>query len=334
MEPSPIIFCHYGYSEYLTFVLAQVKSTNPKTRIILLGDDNNKVIAKECGIEHCNFSKLSETKEIKKINQVYQHVAGESHGKPFWTNFVFKRWFYVHSFLLENGINEFWHFDSDNMILDDLNKHKYKFDSYDCTEQCESYCINGFISGLVVVQGYVDKIISLFQDQNYLAAQREDLSKKPTFAFTEMRAYTAYRDQESIKSIRLNTIINGETFDDCICFDDGYFQYDYSINYRYLKKIYFNNNEIYFKLIKSKDYIKVVSLNLSWVSTEVFKAVSDIYMGKWFNSLNYKLNSDGFYELSLVHISQKNNKIISFLKLILPINIRFKMRKFHKRMIR
>ncbi len=331
MTLAPLIFCHYGDSDYLLFVLKQARISNPKTRVVLLGDESNEGIAIEAGVEHRLFESYGNTPEIKIFNEVYQHVAGKNHGRKHWTNFVFKRWFYIYSFLKEQGVNEFWHFDSDNMILDDLNTHNYKFNSYECTEQCESFCMNGYVSGINVVKGYLNTVNLLFQDQKYITEQKENLIDHPTFAFTEMRAYTAYRDQESIKSIRLNTIIDGETFDDCICFKDGFTQYSCPINYRRLKKIYFNDEGIiYFKRVDSGQYIKVITLNLSWVPIEIFKSITNISSGKWNNSIKYVTNRDGLYELDLSNISQRNSHIVNLLKSILPEQVRNKLRKYQK----
>lgn len=328
----PIIFCHYGCSDYLCYVLNQARYSNPNTRIVLLGDDSNKSIAVKASVEHRCFDNYANTKEINTFNEVYKHVAGRNHGRKKWTNFVFKRWFYIYSFLKEQGINDFWHFDSDNMILDNLNAHSYKFDSYDCTEQCGSSCLNGYVSGINVVFGYLKTINSLFLNDQYIAEQESNLINYPTFAFTEMRAYTVYRDKNSIRSTRLNKIINAETFDDCICFEDGYVQYKFQIDNRSLKQIYFNNKgEIFFKNTKDDQYVRVVTLNLSWVPIKIFEIVTQIVKGNYQNSVKYTPNNDGIYMLDLTQLSKNNNYLLNFCKFLTPRTFRSKIRKYYKR---
>ena len=298
----PIIFCHYGNSPYLFYTLKQVKLSNPENRIILLGDEDNKKVAHKAKIEHCCFKDYDDSDEIKVFNQVYQHIAGFKHKKEFWTNFVFKRWFYIHNFIKKNEINGFWHFDSDNMILSDLNKQEHKFKDFDCTEQCNGICMNGYISSYQVVNGYVNKINELFKDEAYLKKQKQDFIAHPDYAFTEMRAYKAYREQENINSVRLNKIIDNESFDDCICMDHGYERHESLLNNQYLKKIYFDaQGNFYCYHIESSQYVKMNSLNLSWVPTSLFKLVYKTYKNNIDNRKKVK-NKD----LILLDIFQRN----------------------------
>lgn len=277
-----ILFCHYGNSPYLIYTLKQVKLTNPESRIILLGDEENKKLARKVNIEHYYFKDFDNSDEILKFEEVYQHVAGIKHKKENWTKFVFKRWFYIHNFIKKNNIDSFWHFDSDNMILSNLEQQVHKFKDYDCTEQCSGICMNGYISSFKVVDGYVKKINDLFIDEDYLNEQKIDFIRNPEFAFTEMRAYLAYKKQEKIKSIRLNKIIDEESFDDCICFKQGYEIYDAPLGGRYLKKIYKDNyGNFYCFHIDSSKYIKMNSLNLSWVPISLFKLVLKEFAKKY-----------------------------------------------------
>jgi len=271
-QKTRIIFCHYGDSPYLYFTLRCARLSNPQSRIILLGDAANKKIATSAGVEHFYFDDFNNSGEILEFERVYHHVAGQKHGRKFWTKFVFKRWFFVHEFIKKQRINSFWHFDSDNMILTDLNKQEYKFVNYDCTEMCNGICMNGFISSFNVVDGYVKKINQLFLDEDYLKHQGKDFIKHPNYAFTEMRAYKTYKEQEHINSIRLNSIISYETFDERLCQAQGYETYANPLNNRYYKKLYLDKNGFLFCYhLSSKNYIKMNSLDLSWVPNNLFR---------------------------------------------------------------
>lgn len=313
MKLSPIIFCHYGVSDYLIYTLRQARFTNPNCRIILLGDIENRVLALEAKVEHFIFEQYAGSSELIEFEKVYRHIAGERHGKALWTKFVFKRWFYVHSFIKNENIEAFWHFDSDNMILTDLSLQESKFKSYDCTEQCGGICINGFISSFKTIDGYVKKINELFKNEEYLHRQLQDFKLQPTYAFTEMRAYKTYRLEEAIKSIRLNSIIDDETFDDCICHDDGYDVYDYAINNRILKKIYIDDQKVfYFYHIGTSTFVRVNSLNLSWVPLKLFIFVENIVR----QPISYNkriLKKDG--EFYLLHLKILRKKRWTFKKI-------------------
>lgn len=296
---TPILFCHYGNVKYLFFTLKQAVKTNPYSRVILLGDETNRETAISAGAEHVFFKDLNSL-EISKFNAVYQHVAGTEHGREFWTNFVFKRWFYVHQFVRNQGINQFWHFDSDNMILTSLTSQEYKFEQFDCTEQCGGNCINGFVSSFSVVDGYVRKIIELFESDEYIEKQRVSLSKTPHYAFTEMRAYTSYKHQEKIKSIRLNSIIDDETFDDCLCRADELEVYESAVNDRHPKKLYLDEyNNFYCYHIDSQRFIKMNSLNLSWLPYDLFSIIMKLSQKSSVDKAPQILSRENLIELNL-----------------------------------
>ncbi len=275
-KEAPILFCHYGNSRYLKYTLKAARLFNPCKRIVLLGDSKNRDVAMRSGIEHFFFSNYDNSKEIVTFDKVYKHVAGTKHTNEAWTKFVFKRWFFVHCFLRKEGIHRFWHFDSDNLILRDLRQQESKFESYDCTEQCEGKCMNGFVSSRDVVDGYVQTINALFQDEEYLDEQRRDFEIYPHYGFTEMRAYLAYKLRANVKSVRLNTIIGGESFDDCICLSQGFRTYDKPLRDRYLKKVFYSRNgRLFCQVSETGEFVRMNSFNMSWVPDYLFEIILD-----------------------------------------------------------
>lgn len=331
---NPIIFCHYGDSTYLVHTLTQVKSTNPENRVILLGDKKNKAIAESTGAEHYFFKDYNNSAEILNFEKVYQHVAGKNHGKKYWTKFVFKRWFHIHEFIKKENINSFWHFDSDNMILSNLNNQENKFRHYDCTEQCNGICMNGFISSFKVVDGYVKKINELFENDVYLNKQREDFIKNPHHAFTEMRAYKTFKEQENIKSIRLNSIINSESFDDCICQCHGFEMCEYPLNGRYLKKIYIDTaGDFYCYHIKSSKYIKMNSLNLSWVPNGLFEFILKTSTSPPSRNKNSQINVEGLSELDFRFLTNYKSALRSRIKKMIQNSAHQNIKAIIKRLL-
>jgi len=275
---APIIFCHYGASPYLPYVLKCAKLSNPDKRIILLGDERNKELVEECGVEHRFFEDFNNGEKIETFDRVYRLIQGKDHahfkGGRDWVNFVFKRWFFVFNFVRQEGVESFWHFDSDTMILDRLDHHEAKFKGYDCTEQCQGICMNGYISGLDVVRGYLDKINTIFQREEYLKSQQEEFDKiHPLYAFTEMRAYEIYKTEERLKTIRLSTIIDRATFDDCIIDEDD--RVMESLPYgRKVKKVYLCPDGRFYCCEKGTSLlVRMNSLNLSCVPVYIFEGV-------------------------------------------------------------
>ena len=93
---TPIIFCHFGNSNYLPYVLEVARLFNPEKEIFFLGDQTNKWLEKKIRIRHLFFAKYDYGKEIETFNRVYRLVQGKKHrhirhGKD-WVYFVFKRW--------------------------------------------------------------------------------------------------------------------------------------------------------------------------------------------------------------------------------------------------
>ena len=276
---APIIFIHYSDSYYLKHTLKSALLFNPGKRVILLGDSTNLHYQK-IGIEHFNYEDFSTGFEIDLFDKVYKFTAGKLCDNREWTRFVFRRWFNIYNFIKSNRINSFWTFDSDNLILTDLSVYEARFLNYDCTEQCSGICMNGFISNLNVVKGYIDKINELFQRTSFLKQQRESLKHFPRYAFTEMRAYIAYREESQIKRIRLNQIINGETFLDSICtvdehkwlfMEDDFETYEEKLHGKDLKKIYLSSDgNLFVRHRSSGELVRLNTINMSWVPEWLF----------------------------------------------------------------
>lgn len=274
----PVIFCHYGFSDYLEYTLNCAKFNNPAKDVILLGDECNQKIAERCGAMHFLINDYNYGEAINTFDSVYRLVQGRKHnniknGKD-WVKFVFKRWFYVYNFVVANGITSFWHFDSDNMLLDPLQHHEQFFSSYDVTEQCNGNCMNGFISSPEVVYGYIQKINELFQRREFLQSYQKEYDEiHPEYAFTEMGAYVTFKNEEGLNSVRLNTIVNDSSFDDCICQKHG-MQMETLPSGKKIKKVLLGPGGTFFCQRESDgSLIKMNSLNLSWVPLYIYHIV-------------------------------------------------------------
>ncbi|APB34937.1 hypothetical protein GlitD10_2596 [Gloeomargarita lithophora Alchichica-D10] len=291
---APIIFCHFSPSSYLNYVFEAVRLTNPDHEIFLLGDESNRQIAAKYSLKHLYFTEFDYGEKIALFNQVYQLIEGRNHhgirGTTDWVNFIFKRWFYVYNFTTSSGYEKFWHFDSDTMILTNLSQHEDKFKNYDSTEQCNGMCINGFINSLNSVESYLDKINNLFQDQEYLAGLRKLFDEVyPDYAFTEMSAYLEFKKEPVINTIRLNTVINNSTFDDCMCYKHE-LETERLFTGREVKKIYTNGSGYFYGYHEElKQIVTINSLNLSWLPIEFFAIVLKELKKREFESVSAEL---------------------------------------------
>lgn len=265
-----IIFSHYGYSSYLEYTLACAKMTNPNARLIFLGDENNISVAKKHGWEHYIYSEYESIYQ-NQFNSVFRHVQGRHHmhiknGKD-WLRYVFERWFFIEAFISRESIKRFWHFDSDTMILEDLNKHNHLLSSFDFTVQCNGTCLNGLMNACVVSE-FCMHICRLFENKTYISAmQRFFDTEKPQYAFTEMTAFSDYKNNTERRWLHLLLYRDDEVFDDALCqahgFDVALLPIEKSI-----KKIYSKDGSIYG--MRDGQEIRFITLNLSWLPDEIY----------------------------------------------------------------
>ncbi len=273
----PLIFCHYGNSKYLEYVLEAARLMNPDKTIFLLGDMDNKWLGEAFNITHLLFEDYDYGNELKLFEKNFRLIKGDDYfvkgdDTLHWVNFVFKRWFYVYNFIVSKKIKNFWHFDSDNMILTPLSAHESKFQDFDCTEQCNGICMNGYISGPIIVHGYINKINELFLDKDDLGKRQKWV--KSQSAFTEMAAYVLFKESTKFKSIRLNSVIDNSVFDDCICQDlEMEFEKKTLLFGRAIKKIYCSKDGKFYCRQVEGAYLRLNTLNLSWVPIELFEII-------------------------------------------------------------
>lgn len=274
----PVVFCHYGDSPYLRYVFEMVRFSNPEKKIYLLGDKENFATARRHGVHHYFFEDFEGGSDLLQFDSVYREIKGENHnhvrGRGDWLNFVFRRWFYVSEFIHSENIGSFWHFDSDNMIVESLSPHESRFSKYDCTEQCNGMCMNGYISSKAIVRGYVRFINSLFSDEKFLERQKREFSEKsPDFAFTEMRAYHEFKKVSNLRTVRLGTVFEDSFFDDAVTQKHGMVM-DSVPGIGQIKRVHLVSGGNFFcQREKDMRMIKVHSFNLSWVPIDVFKIV-------------------------------------------------------------
>jgi hypothetical protein len=301
---TPIIFCHYGNNDYLSYTLKSARYFNPGKEIILLGDSLNKDLANSLNVRHIYLSNFESNSLITKFENSYSHIAGNSHGREFWLKFNFKRYYYIYCFLVSESIDSFWYFDSDVLILSDLTIQEQKFINFDFAVHSN---INGFIKSRSSLNKYLLHNISAFSDNLFLINQRKKIENNPSLALTEMATFKTFKEKNCVKSIKLNTIINSETFDECILNSDGMVT---ALNGRMFKKLFcdiFGN--FYCLDTTSMKYIKMITLNMSGANTLLLRKI---------------------YFTSLISIFFKNFHIYFHYKFIFTFKYSFLTRLWHK----
>lgn len=276
---APILFIHYGDSPYLRYTLEAAALFNPGKEVLLLGDASNRTYADRAGASFHPLADLDGGEKVGRFERDFRFIAGPRHGKEFWTRFVFKRWFLIDRFLRERGVDRFWTFDSDTLVLSDLGRYEARYAGYDCTEQCHGICMNGLVSR-EAVEGYTDKMLELFGREDYLERQRRIVEEHPTWAFTEMRAYATYKEEEGLRTMHLGSIVDGETFIDCICDAEGHNaiweSYDEPIGGQTVIRLYFaDDGTVGGRHLPTGEFVRFAAINMSWVPLYFFERVLD-----------------------------------------------------------
>lgn len=109
----PIVFIHYGNSDYLQYSLLQAKRSNQDKDIILIGDESNN---RYPFVKHFN---VSESISMKSFADIYKHMNFNSYEYEL---FCIQRWFILRDFMKSHGIEQCYYQDSDVMLYEDVGK--------------------------------------------------------------------------------------------------------------------------------------------------------------------------------------------------------------------
>jgi hypothetical protein len=272
---TPVIFTHYGYTDYLDYTLSVCSAFNPQKKKIFIGDEQNYEVATRYGWHHFMLEEIRSDLR-NQFNSWFRWVQGKNHtpikGGKDWLRFVFERWFCIEELLRRLDVQRFWHFDSDTMIVKSLDEFEDEIEKLgvSCTTQCNDNCLNGWCNS-EVIPFFCRDIISSFQDAEFIRSQQYEFeNKNPEYAYTEMRAFTRFRDRYSLKTRHLECLFedNALWFDDCLAQEDLFdfvFMEKFGIK---AKAIYAENGRIYGR--RKGACLEFASLNCSWLPIDVF----------------------------------------------------------------
>ena len=281
----PIIFLHIGDIFYLKYTLRSAVYHNQKGNIILIGNDSNKKYER-LGIKHFNFDDYLDSSDINEFEVNYKLIGGSrfleiNAAKGYdWTKYNFLKWFVLRNFLNKHDIENCWTFDSDNMILCDLQEKSYFFEHLDCTVRPSFSMIMGKINNPMILQDYCTTIIQLFKDQEFLENQRIEFNSNAQFGFTMMRAFMKFYElyQNKYKIDTFEKINKGELFLDMLLRKGKNI---FVINEKKekdsdIKQLYQRGSILFVKHVSTGDFIKLNSIDLSWVPEYYFSKILSI----------------------------------------------------------
>jgi hypothetical protein len=110
--PPPIILIHRGDSFYLAHTIAQARSSNPESRLILLGDRSNSFYL---GVEHHRYEDYFEG--AREFAKLFTYEYFPNYQYP-WILFCHQKYFALRDFVHAQGLDNFLLIDSDVMIYE------------------------------------------------------------------------------------------------------------------------------------------------------------------------------------------------------------------------
>jgi hypothetical protein len=138
-EPLPIIFMHYGNSNYLPFTIGQAKLMSITSPIVMIGDQTNNVLP---FVTHVDMNRYG--RQATEFQKIYRHLS--PNGFPY-ELFCFLRWFLLRDFMIAHGLQQIIHLDSDVLLYTDVNRERNNWKDYDLS------LVNGVCAGNMFVNG-------------------------------------------------------------------------------------------------------------------------------------------------------------------------------------
>lgn len=254
----PIVVIHNGNQDYLGYCLLQAKKTNPKSRIILIGNDSNKNCFKF--VEHYNFEELK-CKQTEELANVYKHLSPNSHEFEL---FCILRWYYLRNLMKKLDLKKCFHIDSDVMLYCDINKESENFSEYLITidssdEKTASSPHNMFIGDFNTLNDFCCYVLNAYKDENIVESfnniYQQNLKNKYMQGISDMNLWMFFaKTLDRQKVFNINNIIDGYKFDHNIRAEDDFERQELSKRRQPLKKIKFINGIPYSKFIGEGEY--------------------------------------------------------------------------------
>ncbi len=291
----PIIYCHFGNSFYLEFVLSQAVKNCPSRDIVILGDSSNAWL-KKTGAKHELLEKyLRASRELEAFNEAFRLTGGSifldsinksktvvSGVDTCWTKFNFLKWIGLYEYLRSSEIESCWFFDSDMLVLSDPAKTEEIIlrRNVKWTYWNELHQHQGWIGDPSIIDKFTKYFIYLFKDKTLIQKlEKTDFLHNPSWGFTLMRAWNEFRrSQDDSHSEWLQEMIP----DGLLVYLDGTIEKElYSLHRsrhqwhgRSAKELFYDRSgRLYARLIDRDGFLPITLLNLSWADPELVSLI-------------------------------------------------------------
>lgn len=301
-DKSPIIYCHFGNSFYLEFILAVAIKSCPNRSVVVLGDRSNAWL-KRTGAKHELLDDyLKKSRDYELFNTVFRLSGGTifldsinksktivSGVSTCWTKFNFLKWIGLYEYLMAHQIDQCWFFDSDMLILADPSDTEYRLlaNQVKWTYWNDLHQHQGWIGDVDILDNFIKNYIGLFRDGSVIERlENSEFLDNPSWGFTLMRAWDDfYQNVQKSHSGLLQ-----ESFQDniLVCLDahdqrdsHKFYMSRHAWNGRSAKEIFYDKDgRLYARLAESDGFIPIACLSMSWVDPSLFRALRRVLRNK------------------------------------------------------
>lgn len=250
---NPVIFIHYGNSEYLGYSLMQAKIVNKNSDVILIGDDSNNCYP---FITHINVNDNS--KSATEFAKLYKHMSPNAYDFEL---ICFQRWFILRDFMIKYGLNTCYYQDSDVLLYTDINEANFSsFHLVFTAGTGSSIFINNF-NTLCDFCSYIEDFYVNKSSKELESIYQERILN----GISDMTLFLFYYQQYPDKIFDLSNIVNESVFDFNINCSQGF------ETWFGRKKIYLTNEGIFGKHIELDKLIRLKALHFQGVAKPFIK---------------------------------------------------------------
>ena len=209
--PSCIIYFHEGFSPYLPFALRQARISNPDARIILLGDNQNRIQ----GIQYEHHLLSDYESRHQEFLDCYRHFHPGHLGDE---RRCIERWVYLSEFLKKQKIEEFLFLDSDMLLFCDVREILSTSRGYDAAGAPMFWAFCYFLRKNLV-QEFSEWIFQQYQNPSVVKKWEErfrrhlDGEKEQTGIIQDMALAQIFIEERGIRVLDLTQSTNGKLVD-------------------------------------------------------------------------------------------------------------------------
>jgi hypothetical protein len=284
MTDIPIYIYHTGCQEYLKKC---VTINSKKNKVYLIGDDSNSCIfSNNPNVIHIHKD-MFDNYEIKNFTEHFLKYR-YSLNQLSWI----LRIFYLRQLILMTGIKQFFHVDSDCIVLDNItsifnNKNiDIAYAIQDESHYSNKYNMVGSVHNGLLNMNFCNKFIELSYDIFVNKSRFNLILDKHTYhevnkngSVCDMTLYFLLYSKKMIDVINLNTIFkhNDEdcVFDHQICSSYGFLGENTYIVNNGIKKLIKSSDKYYIETVDNK-LIRVLSLHFQGYTKEILEGLEDL----------------------------------------------------------